>query len=141
MTDPEAATSPKERSGSGVQVSGGTHKPLPTDVKCVLLQGFASVKQMKCISIPRPKPGDGEVLVHVKSWSVHLSEILVKLSCIWFDRRVQFQNVSFRPISSQFSDEGRVRDHLFIRGGILWVSRSFRSSMVKRFKVREFWSH
>lgn len=68
MADPEAATSPKERNGSDVQVSGGRRKPLPSDVKCVLLQGFASVKQMKCISIPRPKPGDGEVLVHVKSW-------------------------------------------------------------------------
>lgn len=43
-------------------------KQLPNEIKCVLLQGFGSVKQMKCISIPRPTPGDGEVLVHVKSW-------------------------------------------------------------------------
>ncbi len=41
---------------------------LPNDIKCVLLQGFGSIKQLKAISIPRPKPGDGEVLVHVKSW-------------------------------------------------------------------------
>jgi hypothetical protein len=41
---------------------------LPNDIKCVLLQGFGSIKQLKAISIPRPKPGDGEILVHVKSW-------------------------------------------------------------------------
>lgn len=43
---------------------------LPNDIKCILLQGYGSLKQMKCISIPRPTPGDGEVLVHVKSWFV-----------------------------------------------------------------------
>lgn len=41
---------------------------LPNEIKCVLLQGFGSIKQLKAISIPRPKPGEGEVLVHVKSW-------------------------------------------------------------------------
>ncbi len=41
---------------------------LPNEIKCILLQGYGSVKQMKAISIPRPTPGDGEVLVHVKSW-------------------------------------------------------------------------
>ena len=47
-----------------------TRRPttLPNDIKCVLLQGFGSIKQLKAISIPRPKPGEGEVLVHVKSW-------------------------------------------------------------------------
>lgn len=53
--------------------SATTPKPrrqpiLPNDIKCILLQGYGSVKQMKAISIPRPTPGDGEVLVHVKSW-------------------------------------------------------------------------
>jgi len=43
---------------------------LPNEIKCILLQGYGSLKQMKCISIPRPTPGDGEVLVHVKSWYV-----------------------------------------------------------------------
>lgn len=41
---------------------------LPNDIKCILIQGYGSIKQMKAISIPRPKPGDGEVLVHVKAW-------------------------------------------------------------------------
>jgi hypothetical protein len=41
---------------------------LPNEIKCILLQGFGSIKQLKAISIPRPKPSDGEVLVHVKSW-------------------------------------------------------------------------
>ena len=41
---------------------------LPNEIKCILLQGYGSVKQMKAISIPRPTPGDGEVLVHVKAW-------------------------------------------------------------------------
>lgn len=41
---------------------------LPNEIKCVLIQGYGSIKQIKAISIPRPTPGDGEVLVHVKSW-------------------------------------------------------------------------
>ena len=41
---------------------------LPNDIKCILLQGYGSIKQMKTISIPRPTPGDGEVLIHVRSW-------------------------------------------------------------------------
>lgn len=41
---------------------------LPHDIKCVLIQGYGSVRQLKAISIPRPTPGDGEVLVHVKAW-------------------------------------------------------------------------
>lgn len=50
-----------------------TRKPkkppiLPNNIKCVLLQGYGSIKQLKAISIPRPNPGDGEVLIHVKSW-------------------------------------------------------------------------
>ena len=51
--------------------SNKKHRPvrkLPNEIRCVLLQGYGSVKQMKAISIPRPTPGDGEVLVHVKSW-------------------------------------------------------------------------
>ena len=67
MADKESATSPKKPTGAEA-AANIRRKPLPTDIKCVLLQGFASVKQMKCISIPRPKPSDGEVLVHVKSW-------------------------------------------------------------------------
>ncbi len=60
-------------SSGGAQTSATTPKPkrqpiLPNDIKCILLQGYGSVKQMKAISIPRPTPGDGEVLVHVKSW-------------------------------------------------------------------------
>jgi hypothetical protein len=41
---------------------------LPNDVICIVLQGYGSVRQMKTISIPRPVPGDGEVLIHVRSW-------------------------------------------------------------------------
>ena len=41
---------------------------LPKEIKCVLLQGYGSVKQLKTIYIPLPTPGDDEVLVHVKSW-------------------------------------------------------------------------
>lgn len=41
---------------------------LPNDIKCVLIQGYGSIRQLKAISIPRPKPGDGEVLVHVRAW-------------------------------------------------------------------------
>lgn len=57
-----------------------TNKPkrppiLPNDIKCVLLQGYGSIKQLKAISIPRPTPGDGEVLVHVRSWYVLIIKI------------------------------------------------------------------
>lgn len=60
MSDDQAAVTPKKP----------PKRPpiLPNDIKCVLLQGYGSIKQLKSISIPRPKPGDGEVLVHVKSW-------------------------------------------------------------------------
>ena len=52
-----------------------TNKPkrppiLPNDIKCVLLQGYGSIKQLQSISIPRPTPVDGEVLIHVRSWYV-----------------------------------------------------------------------
>ena len=57
-----------------------TNKPkrppiLPNDIKCVLLQGYGSIKQLKAISIPRPTPGDGEVLIHVRSWYVLIIKI------------------------------------------------------------------
>ena len=57
--EPAATTSKRQKASK---------KTLPNEIKCVLIQGYGTVKQMKCISIPRPKPGDGEVLVHVKSW-------------------------------------------------------------------------
>jgi hypothetical protein len=41
---------------------------LPNECKCIVLQGFGSVKQLKSISIPLPTPGDNEVLVNVKAW-------------------------------------------------------------------------
>jgi NADPH:quinone reductase-like Zn-dependent oxidoreductase len=53
-------------------------KPLPNEIKCVLIQGYGTVKQMKCISIPRPKPGDGEVLVHVKSCGVNFQDLSIR---------------------------------------------------------------
>lgn len=53
-------------------------KQLPNEIKCVLIQGFASVKQMKCISIPRPKPSDGEVLVHVKACGVNFQDLSIR---------------------------------------------------------------
>jgi hypothetical protein len=55
---------------------------LPNDVKCVLLQGYGSVKQMKAISIPRPIPSDGEVLVHVRSWFVLISHLFSPLKIL-----------------------------------------------------------
>ena len=60
VADQNSATTPK--------VKPKRPPTLPNDIKCVLIQGYGSIKQMKAISIPRPKPGDGEVLVHVKSW-------------------------------------------------------------------------
>ena len=62
MPSPTSATTPKPK-----------RTPiLPNEIKCILLQGYGSVKQLKAISIPRPTPGDGEVLVHVKSWFVEI---------------------------------------------------------------------
>lgn len=65
--DEESATTPKQ-----------PKKSLPNEIKCILVQGYGSVKQMKCISIPRPKPGDGEVLVHVKSCGVNFQDLAIR---------------------------------------------------------------
>ncbi|CAF0710877.1 unnamed protein product [Brachionus calyciflorus] len=51
---------------------------LPNEIKCVLLQGYGSVRQMKAISIPRPIPSDGEVLIRVKSCGVNFLDLSIR---------------------------------------------------------------
>lgn len=66
---PSSSSQQNSQASSPATVPKPKRKPiLPNEIKCILLQGYGSLKQMKAISIPRPTPGDGEVLVHVKSW-------------------------------------------------------------------------
>lgn len=85
---------------------GTTHqkprKPiiLPNDIKCILLQGYGSIKQMKAISIPRPNPGDGEVLIHVRSCGINFLDLSV--------RQGQFNNLPKLPFVPGFECAGDI---------------------------------
>jgi NADPH:quinone reductase-like Zn-dependent oxidoreductase len=50
-------------------------KHFPKDVKCVILQGYGNIKQLRSITIPLKKPGDNEVLVNVKSCGINFLDL------------------------------------------------------------------
>ncbi len=73
---------------------------LPNDIKCVILHGFGSIKQMKTISIPRPSPGDSEALVHIKSCGVNFLDLSI--------RQGQFNNLPKLPFVPGFECAGEI---------------------------------
>jgi NADPH:quinone reductase-like Zn-dependent oxidoreductase len=75
-------------------------KNLPNDIKCVILHGFGSIKQMKTISIPRPAPGDSEALVHIKSCGVNFLDLSI--------RQGQFNNLPKLPFVPGFECAGEI---------------------------------
>jgi hypothetical protein len=71
MSEKNAAAEAAPQAGGEAEAAKGDQAaaaPPAATMKSVVLTGFGSMKMIKVLQKPEPKPADGEVLIRVKAW-------------------------------------------------------------------------